>query len=88
MKSGDEQKRKHTVDTEAVLTVSERLLEAPDKRLKDLEVADVRLGLGYTAVQVGDGSVGTALTMGKEGARGATSLKGGGPWPEGLQESF
>ena len=55
------------------------LMEAPNQQSLDLEVSDVRLGLGYTAVKVEDGGVGTALTMGKEGARGCQVFKG--KWP-------
>jgi uncharacterized protein (DUF4213/DUF364 family) len=43
---------------------------------RDERVADVRIGLGYTAVQLADGSTGVALTFTRDAGGGCTVFKG------------
>ena len=43
-----------------------RIVECIEPRCRDLEVQDVRVGLGYSAVQLDDGRTGVAFTLGKD----------------------
>lgn len=50
----------HSADA---LPLASRIAEQARARVDTAEVAEVRIGLGYTAVRLADGAVGVALTM-------------------------
>jgi len=54
--------------------VRQKILEILQPRSEGLRIRDVRVGLGYTAVQLEDGRTGVAYTLGKETMRGCSAL--------------
>lgn len=55
--------------------IEEKLCELGEKLSQGVRVKDVRIGLGYTAVQVNGGEVGLAYTFRKETGHTCTALK-------------
>lgn len=56
-------------------TISERLLASLDLPAREVSLRDVRMGLGYTAVQVDSGRVGVAYTFRPGPAAGCTVFR-------------
>lgn len=56
-----------------------RLVEILAAACADAVVSDVRIGLGYTAVQLDDGRTGVAYTMGRQNLRGCSAFIGNRP---------
>jgi len=56
------------------MPLAEKIVAALDKR--DERVLDVRIGLGYTAVQLADGSTGVALSFSRQAGFGCTVFRG------------
>lgn len=60
------------------MTVKQKLRDVGADRCGDTRVHDVRIGLGYTAVQLEDGRAGVAYTMGRSTA-GCSVFRGSRP---------
>lgn len=56
------------------MKIRKKILEILRARSEGLKTRDVRIGLGYTAVQLDDGRTGVAYTLGKETMRGCSAL--------------
>lgn len=61
------------------MNVRKRIQDVLKDQCGDVRVRDVRIGLGYTAVQLEDGRTGAAYTMGRNKVRGCTALAGNRP---------
>ncbi|MBM4310956.1 MAG: hypothetical protein FJ119_08435 [Deltaproteobacteria bacterium] len=61
------------------MTLLEDLLEEARARGAERTIADVRIGLGYTAVQLDNGSVGLAYTFRENAGHGCTVFQGRRP---------
>jgi len=61
------------------MNVRKRIQGALEDQCGTLRVRDVRIGLGYTAVQLEDARTGTAYTMGRNKFRGCSALAGNRP---------
>ena len=48
------------------MKICRKIMEFLEPRCQDLKIKDVRIGLGYTAVQLDDNRTGVAFTMGKD----------------------
>ncbi len=60
------------------MSVIARLKEFGHQQCNDAKIADVRIGLGYTYVELADGSSGIAWTPGNNGAGSCTHLQKAG----------
>jgi len=61
------------------MRLRKRLIEILEPSCAGHRVRDVRIGLGYTAVQLDDGRTGVAYTLGREQLRGCTAFAGRRP---------
>jgi uncharacterized protein (DUF4213/DUF364 family) len=61
------------------LNINDLIYDAVSDRGNGCTTADVRIGLGYTAVMLDNGSVGLAYTFRKEAADGCTAFRGKRP---------
>jgi uncharacterized protein len=61
------------------MTIRNRLRSCAEDRCGDAKAADVRIGLGYTAVRLDDDRTGLAYTFRKNLAAGCTVFDGDGP---------
>lgn len=61
------------------MKISRRILEVLEPRCQDLKIKDVRIGLGYTAVQLDDNRTGVAFTMGKDAEECCSAFPGSAP---------
>jgi len=61
------------------MRIRQAILEALEPRCQGVEVRDVRIGLGYTAVHLEDGRTGVAYTFGREGMHGCSAFSGDAP---------
>jgi uncharacterized protein len=57
----------------------QRLIDIIEPLSAGHAIRDVRIGLGYTAVQLDDGRTGVAYTLGRESVRGCTAFSGRRP---------
>jgi uncharacterized protein (DUF4213/DUF364 family) len=58
------------------MTVARKLRELASERCGDIRVQDVRIGLGYTGVQLEDGRTGVSYTLGRNSFSGCSAFKG------------
>lgn len=58
------------------MDIRKRILDQLQPAARDRTVADVRIGLGYTAVMLDDGRTGLALTVLQDGPRGCSLFDG------------
>ncbi len=58
------------------MTVAQKLRDLASERCGDIRVHDVRIGLGYTAVQLEDGRTGVSYTLGRNSFSGCSAFKG------------
>jgi uncharacterized protein (DUF4213/DUF364 family) len=63
-----------SVETKTADRITSRITDALQGR--DERVTDVRIGLGYTGVQLADGSTGVALSFSRDAGFGCTVFKG------------
>jgi len=61
------------------MAVKLKLRDVVAARCGDASVLEVRIGLGYTAVQLEDGRTGVAYTMGRDRAAGCSVFRGSRP---------
>ncbi len=61
------------------MRVRKRIIDILEPSCAGHLIRDVRIGLGYTAVQLDDGSTGVAYTLGRELLRGCTAFAGKRP---------
>lgn len=64
------------------MSVSEKLQKVGEQLCDDVPLADVRIGLGYTYVELQDGKAGIAWTPGRDGAASCTHLPRAGKLQE------
>lgn len=64
------------------MSVSEKLQKAGEQQCTDAPLADVRIGLGYTYVELQDGKAGIAWTPNRDGAASCTHLPKAGKLQE------
>ena len=60
------------------MTVAQKLKNFGEQHCCNATLADIRIGLGYTYVELKDGKAGIAWTPGREGAASCTYLKRAG----------
>jgi len=60
-------------------SIATRIVEQQREAARDVNVADVRIGLGYTAVMLADGRAGVAYTFREEAQGGCTVFRGRRP---------
>ncbi len=61
------------------MRLRKRIIDILEPLCASHAIGDVRIGLGYTAVQLDDGSTGVAYTLGRELFRGCTAFAGKRP---------
>ena len=61
------------------MRLRKRLIDIVEPSCAGHAIREVRIGLGYTAVQLDDGRTGVAYTLGKELFRGCTVFSGKRP---------
>lgn len=61
------------------MNIKHRIAELMAPRCRNREIADVRVGLGYTAVKLDDDRTGVAYTFGRESMRGCSAFSGTRP---------
>jgi len=61
------------------MKISKKIVEYLEPDCQDLKIKDVRIGLGYTAVQLADGRTGVAFTMGKDAEGCCSAFPGSAP---------
>jgi uncharacterized protein len=61
------------------MKICQKIVESLEPRCQNLKIKDVRIGLGYTAVQLDDGHAGVAFTMGKDAEECCSAFPGTAP---------
>jgi uncharacterized protein len=61
------------------MRLRQRLIDLLEPSCAGRSICDVRIGLGYTAVQLDDGRTGVAYTLGRESVKGCTAFGGRRP---------
>ena len=61
------------------MTVASKLKELASEKCGNIRVQDVRIGLGYTGVQLQDGRAGVAYTLGRDSFSGCSAFRGNSP---------
>jgi uncharacterized protein len=61
------------------MTVASKLKELASEKSGNIRVQDIRIGLGYTGVQLEDGRTGVAYTLGRNSFSGCSAFRGNSP---------
>ena len=61
------------------MTVASKLKDLASEKCGNIRAQDIRIGLGYTAVQLEDGRSGVAYTLGRDSFSGCSAFRGNSP---------
>jgi uncharacterized protein (DUF4213/DUF364 family) len=61
------------------MTIASKLKELASEKCGNIRAQDIRIGLGYTGVQLEDGRAGVAYTLGRDSFSGCSAFRGNSP---------